>query len=111
MTAYVETHLGCGVFCQPQHAPTKRPSADYSQPHPDNFGDFLRRLTFALASTVNFSMDYVLSAYCVNTCAYISVQCAQCLVSTHSIFGTLIKLKVCESEPRIEHNQRGVYAL
>ncbi len=28
------------------------PQADYSQPHYQNFGNFLRRLTFALASTL-----------------------------------------------------------
>ncbi len=33
------------------HTLFKNSSSDYSQPHFDNFGDFLRRLTFAMAST------------------------------------------------------------
>ncbi len=31
--------------------PFQRPSADYLQPHSGNYGNFLRRLMFALAST------------------------------------------------------------
>ncbi len=36
--------------------PIQLPSADYSQFHCDNFGNFLRRLAFALASTFLYAL-------------------------------------------------------
>ncbi len=41
------------VQCNPRHTllPFQRRSAVYSQPHFDNFGNFVRRIAFALAST------------------------------------------------------------
>ncbi len=43
--------------------PSTLGSADYSQPHSDNFGNFLRRLAFALAST--FHNSWALQCLCV----------------------------------------------
>ncbi len=52
-----ESILACAVY-RVQSTPlshinrfTDTPWADYSKPHSDNFGNFLRRLAFALAST------------------------------------------------------------
>jgi hypothetical protein len=46
-------HIGIGLLQRNLSTllPFQRLSADYSQPHSDNFGNFLRRLVFTLAST------------------------------------------------------------
>ncbi len=45
----------------------QRPSADYSQPHTVNFGNVLRRLAFALASTFLYVAKLYSHSYTVTS--------------------------------------------